>query len=87
MDYSKIDAPLAAQLKSKDPDELFPVFISVSKDIGEQEQSFLKRIGIMSSVANMRIFSATIPSQAIDELSEQPWIRYIKLSTALQLKK
>ena len=76
MDYSKIDGPLAAQLNSKSSNEVFPVFISVNKILGEQEQSYLKRIGIVSSLTNVKIFSATLSSQVIVELSQQPWVHY-----------
>jgi len=86
MDYSKLDAPLSAQLTLKSSDRTFPVFIRVSKDLGDQEQLYLKKMGIIIPGPKTRIFSANISDQFIDELSEQPWIRYIKLSTKLGLK-
>jgi hypothetical protein len=85
MDYSKIDAPLAAQLKSKAPNEVFSIFIGASKDLGDPEHSYLRKFGINFPSANIpKVFSATVSAQAIDELSEQPWIRYLKLSTKLR---
>jgi hypothetical protein len=87
MDYGKIDAALAAALDDiQDPEERsLAVFIHTSHTPGSSEAAFLEKLGVSGVSAGRQVFTATLSPRAIGELSEQPWLRYLRLSQRLKL--
>jgi hypothetical protein len=87
MNYNKVDAALAAALKSEETDEnLIPIFVGVEKGLGQNEKKYLQKLGLIFNKGIPEIIPATISQEAISELSEQSWVRYLKLSTKLKPK-
>jgi hypothetical protein len=86
MDYSKIDAQLAAYLKSTSRADAISVFIYTNKKLDELEKKYLEKYRIFFTNDVPLVFSATVSTRAIDELSHQPWIKYFKMSTKMQSK-
>lgn len=87
MDYRKIDAALAIALEDiKDPEEpTLVVFVYIEKVPSSDESAFLGKMGVGGETGGKQIFTATLSARAVTELSEQPWIRYLKLSKKLSL--
>ena len=87
MNYNKVDAALAAALRSEETDKNFiPVFVGVNKGLGQNEKEFLQKSGLIFNKDIPEIITATISQEAISELSDQSWVRYLKLSTRLKPK-
>jgi hypothetical protein len=87
LNYTKVDPFLAVALKTKErDDDLFTVFVSVKKGLGYTEITRLQKLGIPFNRNNPEIFSATISRKTISELSDQSWVRYLRLSTKLKMK-
>jgi len=87
MNYNKVEAALAAALKSEETDKNFiPVFVGVNKGLGQNEKEYLQKLGLIFNKDIPEIITATISQQAISELSDQSWVRYLKLSTRLKPK-
>lgn len=85
MNYNKVDAALAAALKSEETDKNFiPVFVGVNKGLGQNEIEYLQKLGLIFNKDIPEIITATISQEAISELSDQSWVRYLKLSTRLK---
>ena len=82
MNYEKLDAELTAELEQaaeiSKATEL-PVFIYLAHALGPAEIAFLKGLGVTGDFSD-EIITANVSPRAIDELSEQPWVRYLKLS-------
>ena len=87
MNYNKVEAALAAALKSEETDKNFiPVFVGVNKGLGQNEKEYLQKLGLIFNKDIPEIITATISQEAISELSDQSWVRYLKLSTRLKPK-
>jgi hypothetical protein len=87
MDYNKLDAELIAQLdegKADASEKPLSVFIHTTKAPGPEEESFLKGLGHSGDIAGREVFTAALSPGAIDKLSSQPWVRYVKLSRQLR---
>lgn len=89
MNYQKLDAELAMAVTDAevlDEDEpIFNVFIRTIHVPDMNAVTYLEKLGISCQPADRRIFTATLSAQAVDELSKQPWVRYLQLSQKLQL--
>ncbi len=87
MNYHKVDAPLAAAVDEiKNAEEpLLAVFIYTAKSRDETATTFLNGIGVRVYSKNQEIFTATVSPHTVKELSQQPWVRYVKLSQKLHL--
>lgn len=87
MDYQKIDAALAAALDEvKDPEErAISVFIHTEYAPRDAEAAFLEDLGVGGVTGERQVFTATLSPRAIGELSDQPWLRYMKLSRKLRI--
>ena len=84
MDYSKIDAQLAAYSRRSSGGEAISVFIYTNKKLDELEKRHLEKYGMSFANDVPKFFLGTVSTKVIDELSHQPWIKYIKMSTKLQ---
>jgi len=87
MDYKKMDAALAAALEEiQDPEApTLSVFIHTSYVPEDAEAAFLEDLGVRGVTGGRQVFTATLSPRAVAELSEQPWLRYMKLSRKLHL--
>jgi hypothetical protein len=85
MDYSKIDAALAAALANVQDRESpsMDVFIHAARPLTRDEIAFFEKLGV-SADPGKTIFTARLSARAIEELSRQRWVRYIKLSQKLR---
>lgn len=90
MNYQKLDPALAMALT--EPDEIsdaevpaFTVFISTTHDPEPDEISYLEALGVSGVTADQRIFTAILSADAVNDLSEQPWVQFLELSQELEL--
>ena len=49
------------------------------------EVTYLEELGVSCPAAGRQILTATLSARAVDELSRQPWVRSLELSSELQL--
>ena len=85
MDYRKIDAALAVALQetpNRDDPSLL-VFVHTERPPCEQEAAALERHGIRTGDGRGP-FTATLSPRAVEDLSDQPWVRSLKLSQRLR---
>ena len=85
MNYQKLDTALAIALNDvHNPEEpSLTVFIHTQSAPDEAATALLKSFGV--NVASGRdMFSATLSANAISQLSEQSWVKYIKLAQTLR---
>ncbi len=61
------------------------VFVHLSPDASEADRAVLVGLGVPPAAARSGIATATLSPQAIDELSEKPWVRQLRLSQRLRL--
>jgi hypothetical protein len=87
MNYQKIDAVLAAALDEiKNPEEpALSVFIQTAQTPGSSVTAFLKDLGVHGISPGRQLFTATLSPRAVSVLSEQPWVRSLKLSRKLRM--
>lgn len=90
MNYQKLDPALAMALTEPDEisdaeDAAFTIFISTTHDPEPDEISYLEALGVSGVTADQRIFTAILSADAVDDLSEQPWVQFLELSKELEL--
>lgn len=87
MDYDKIDASLAVALDEVDNREerMLSVFIQTTQGVDPAATDFLKEIGVKGATEGKKIFTAKLSPRAVDELTKQPWVRYVKLSQKMRM--
>jgi hypothetical protein len=91
MDYQKLDAPLAMALNDVQDnvqESLEPslvVFIHTKTPPDSAAIDFLERLGVSNVTSDKNVFTATLSPNGISQLSEQPWVQYLKLSQKLRL--
>lgn len=87
MDYQKMDAALAAALDDvRDPEErALLVFIHTAHAPVDTEAAFLEDLGVGGVTGGRQVFTATLSPRAVAELSDQPWLQYMKLSRRLRV--
>ncbi|MEH2434647.1 MAG: hypothetical protein V7K25_10425 [Nostoc sp.] len=87
MNYQKLDAALATALNDVQDSEKpsLTVFIHTEPILNSAATAVLESLGV-SGVSNGKdIFTATLSANAISQLSEQPWVKYLKRSQQLGL--
>lgn len=87
MNYQKLDAALAIALNDvSNPEESsLNVFIHTEPVGNDDTAAVLENLGVKNSRIGTDIFTATLSPNAISQLSEQPWVQYLKLSQQLHL--
>ncbi|NJR16870.1 MAG: hypothetical protein HC785_14930 [Calothrix sp. CSU_2_0] len=87
MNYQKLDAGLAIALNEiENPEEpSLVVFVHTNSPLDADKITFLESFGITGVTEGKDIFTATLSVNAISELSQQPWVQYLKLSQKLRL--
>ena len=86
MNYQKLDAPLSMALKDvQNTDQpSLQVFIH-TEPVSNAETAALENLGVSGVTSGKDVFTATLSPNAISQLSEQPWVQYVKLSQTLHL--
>ncbi len=86
MNYRKLDAALAMALNSvQDPDErCLAVFIHTEPAPDAAAVAVLERLGVSGITRGRDVFSATLSVNAVSQLSDEPWVQYLKLSQKLR---
>lgn len=99
MDYRKLDAPLAAAV-SEAADltaRALSVFVHLARPPSPPEQAALSRLGVAcgpggpsgaggaGGPGSRQIFTATLSADQVSHLSEQAWVRQLRLSQRLDI--
>jgi hypothetical protein len=89
MNYQKLDAALATALNDvQDSQETsLAVFIHTEPILDSAAIAILESLGVSGVTTGKDIFTATLSPNAILQLSEQPWVKYLKRSQLLRLLK
>jgi hypothetical protein len=87
VDYRKLDPALAIALQDAPnlDDPTLLVFVHTERPPGAQEAAALERHGIRTGDGRGP-FTATLSPRAVEDLSDQPWVRSLKLSQRLRPK-
>jgi hypothetical protein len=86
MDYRKIDASLGevlAEAANTDEQNLV-VFIHTNEEPNEEQASLLHSVGVSQVASGRRLFTGTLSADGVDQLTQQPWVRSVKLSQKLR---
>ena len=87
MNYQKLDAALATALNDvqslEEPN--LGVFIHTEPILDSGATAVLERLGVSGVTSGKDIFTATLSPNAISQLSEQSWVKYLKRSQQLGL--
>lgn len=84
-DYGKLDAGLASALEDV-PDgdaRVLPVFVEVAGELPDAGRSALADLGLTEPTGG--VVTATLSARQVSQLSDQPWVRYLRLSGRLRL--
>ncbi len=87
MNYQKLDAALATALNDiQDSEETsLGVFIHTEPVLNSAATAVLENLGVSGVTSGKDIFTATLSPNAISQLSEEPWVKYLKRSQQLHL--
>ncbi|MEH2237745.1 hypothetical protein [Nostoc sp.] len=87
MNYQKLDAALATALNDVQDSEQasLALFIHTEPVLNSAAIAVLESLGISDVTSGKDIFTATLSPNAISQLSEQPWVKYLKRSQQLRL--
>ncbi|MCC5627697.1 hypothetical protein LC613_05870 [Nostoc sphaeroides CHAB 2801] len=87
MNYQKLDAALATALNDVQNSEKpsLTVFIHTEPILNSAATAVLESFGVNGVTSGKDIFTATLSLNAISQLSEQPWVKYLKRSQQLGL--
>jgi len=87
MNYQKLDAALAMALNDLESLEecSLVVFIHTDPVPDDAAVAFLERLGVSNVRSGGDVFTATLSANGVSQLSEQPWVQYLKLSHKLRL--
>jgi hypothetical protein len=86
MNYQKTDAGLASALADVVDSEArdLTVFIHTAGTPTQEQVTLLRQYGVNDASANRQIFTATVSARVVQELTQQPWIHYIRLASQLR---
>ncbi|MEH2323455.1 MAG: hypothetical protein V7K32_07760 [Nostoc sp.] len=87
MNYQKLDAALATALNDvqNSQETSLAVFIHTEPILNSTATAVLESFGVSDVSSGKDIFTATLSPNAISQLSEQPWVKYLKRSQQLGL--
>ena len=87
MNFSKLDIALILALKEiKDSSKpSLVVFIHTESDLDSGATAVLESFDVSGFAVGQDVLTATLSPNAISQLSEQPWVQYLKLSQRLLL--
>ena len=84
-DHAKLDAALASALEDVPGPEarVLPVFVEVTAEVPEAGRSLLAALGVGEPIGT--VTTATLSARQVADLSDQPWVRYLRLSGRVRL--
>ncbi|MCC5657485.1 hypothetical protein LC608_10900 [Nostoc sp. XA010] len=87
MNYQKLDAALATALNDVQnlEEPSLAVFIYTVPVLDSTATAVLESLGVSGVSSGKDIFTATLSPNAISQLSEQTWVKYLKRSQQLHL--
>ncbi len=62
---------------------VLPVFVETAGELPEAGRSLLSELGVGEPIGG--VATATLSAREVAELSDQPWVRYLRLSGRLRL--
>lgn len=82
MDYGKIDGALAGALTPEQDmaTSRLSVFIRTNPDLPPAAAQLLQKYGLDAALESVPLLSLELSPSQIEELSEQPWVKSIKLA-------
>jgi hypothetical protein len=85
MNYQKLDAALSMALNEvKNPESpSLAVFIHVQSISTAEATAILQRLGAGNVDGSYEIITATLSANGISALSEESWVKYLRLSQVL----
>jgi hypothetical protein len=86
MNYQKLDAALAMALNDVQnlEERSFVVFIHTEPVPDAAAAAFLESLGVSGLTSGRDVFTTTLSANAVSQLSDQPWVQYLKLSQKLR---
>ena len=86
MDFRKIDAPLAAALEDagSTDERVLDVFVHTKPLSGSEPLELLHRLNTHGRPDQRQVFTAALSPSEIAQLSDQPWVDYLRLSRPLR---
>jgi hypothetical protein len=86
VNYQKLDAALAMALNQvQNPEERCLVVFIQTEPVTDSTAKFLENLGVSGVTTGRNMFTATLSANAVSQLSDQPWVKYLKLSQKLRL--
>jgi hemolysin activation/secretion protein len=86
VNYQKLDAALAMALNQvQNPEERNLVVFIQTEPVTDSTAKFLENLGVSSVTTGRNMFTATLSANAVSQLSDQSWVKYLKLSQKLRL--
>ncbi|MGB5961896.1 MAG: hypothetical protein WBG73_14610 [Coleofasciculaceae cyanobacterium] len=87
MNYQKLDAALAMALNEVESvDECsLVVFIHTDPVPDRNAIALLEQLGVSNVKSGGDVFTATLSTNGVAQLSQQSWVQYLKLSHKLRL--
>ncbi|HEV3400566.1 MAG TPA: hypothetical protein VG078_02000 [Acidimicrobiales bacterium] len=84
-DHAKLDAALASALEDVPGSEarVLPVFVEMAGEVPEDGRSMLRELGVGEPTGS--VATASLSARQVADLSDQPWVRYLRLSGRLRL--
>ncbi|MDY7014972.1 MAG: hypothetical protein SVX43_15535 [Cyanobacteriota bacterium] len=85
MNYQKLDAALSLELERvENPEEAhFVVFIHIQSISTDEAMTNLECLGAQNLSGTRSIITATLSARAVSEVSQQSWVKYLRLSQVL----
>jgi hypothetical protein len=86
MNYQKLDAGLAMALNDvqNSAERNLVIFIHTQPAPDAAAAAFLESLGVSGVTSGRNMFTATLSANAVSQLSDQPWVQYLKLSQKLR---
>jgi hypothetical protein len=84
-DHAKLDAALASALEDVPDSEarVLPVFVEMAGELPEDGRAMLSELGVGEPTGS--VATASLSARQVADLSDQPWVRYLRLSGRLRL--
>jgi hypothetical protein len=86
VNYQKLDAALAMALNQvQNAEERSLVVFIQTEPVTDSTAKFLENLGVSGVTTGRNMFTATLSANAVSQLSDQSWVKYLKLSQKLRL--
>jgi hypothetical protein len=86
VNYQKLDAALAMALNQvQNAEERSLIVFIQTEPVTDSTAKFLENLGVSGVTTGRNMFTATLSANAVSQLSDQSWVKYLKLSQKLRL--